>query len=107
MIEAMLLARPALVCDVGGCAEFIRDGVEGFLAPSATPDHLAAAMDRAWTTRPTWPTLGAAARTRAQTLLGPDPARDFLNLLLSAPTAAHHPLTPPPPHPLTPTPPTP
>jgi len=84
MVEAMTLGRPCVVCHIGGCAEFVRDGVEGFIAPRPMLEDVAAALERAWAVRDRWPQLGQAGRARAIELLGPDPAKDFLDVLVSA-----------------------
>jgi L-malate glycosyltransferase len=83
MVEAMLLARPCLVTDVGGCADWVTDGEHGFLAPP-TVAGIAAALDRAWTAKGRWPQLASAARARAESLHDPDPGRTLLGLLMSA-----------------------
>ena len=36
VVEAMLCGRPCIVTDVGGNAELIRDGINGFLAKAPT-----------------------------------------------------------------------
>lgn len=83
MLEAMLLGRPVLVTNVGGCAGWVDDGVEGFIAPAATREHVAAAMERFWKARGRWQSMGVAARERADRQLGPDPGADLMDLLLS------------------------
>lgn len=87
MMEAMILGRPCLVCDIGGCADWITDGVEGVMAGTNTPgrpEAVAGAMERLWNARDRWPEMGRAGRERALRQLGPDPGRDLLNLLLQA-----------------------
>jgi glycosyltransferase involved in cell wall biosynthesis len=76
--EAMLCGRPALATDVGGAAEWIRDGVTGFLCPSATVSALASALRTAWSVRSNWQAMGAAAALAAAQRRRPD---DFLALL--------------------------
>ena len=83
LVEAMLLGRPAVVTDVGGCADWITNGTSGFLAEPHTPS-VAAALDRLWNAQPHWPALGAAARAAARDLYDPDPGLTLLNLLLNA-----------------------
>jgi glycosyltransferase involved in cell wall biosynthesis len=46
LIEAMALGKPAVVTDVGGLAEVVTDGVEGFRVPSDDPQALAEAIER-------------------------------------------------------------
>lgn len=84
MQEAMILGRPCLVCDVGGCAGWVTDGVEGVIAPECTSELVGAAMERLWNAREHWPAMGLAARERAVRQLGPDPAGALLDLLESA-----------------------
>lgn len=83
MVEAMILARPCLVTDVGGCADWVTDGENGFLAP-ATVEGLAAALDRARGARERWPELARAARATAERLHDPEPGRTLLGLVESA-----------------------
>jgi glycosyltransferase involved in cell wall biosynthesis len=87
MMEAMLLGRPVLVCNVGGCASWVDDGIEGVIAPSATPEEVQKALDRLWMRHPEWPVMGEHARERAKRQLGPDPEREMLNVLLEAAAA--------------------
>jgi glycosyltransferase involved in cell wall biosynthesis len=46
LIEAMALGKPAVVTDVGGLAEVVTDGVEGFRVPSHDPHALAERIER-------------------------------------------------------------
>jgi glycosyltransferase involved in cell wall biosynthesis len=46
LIEALALGKPAVVTDVGGLAEVVTDGVEGFRVPSDDPQALAEALER-------------------------------------------------------------
>ena len=51
LVEAMLCGRPCIATDVGGNAELIRDGLNGFLAKAPTVELLDEAMNRAWENR--------------------------------------------------------
>jgi L-malate glycosyltransferase len=84
MVEAMLLGRACLATDVGGCGEWIRDGVDGVLAPGRAKDqpghdHLIEPLLRliqegtAGLAR-----LGASAAERARALQDLDPAGTLL-----------------------------
>jgi glycosyltransferase involved in cell wall biosynthesis len=46
LIEAMALGKPAVVTDVGGLAEVVTDGVEGFRVPYNDPRALAEKIER-------------------------------------------------------------
>lgn len=43
LMEAMACSRPAVVTDVGGCPELVRDGVNGYVVP---PTHARSLADR-------------------------------------------------------------
>ncbi len=83
LVEAMLLARPAIVTDVGDNAAWIREGQEGFIAKSPTADALSDALDRCWSARHNLQQLGASAATRAHQLFDPDAGRTLLTTLLA------------------------
>lgn len=82
MLEAMLLGRVCMVCNVGGCAGWVDDGVEGFIAPRPVLEDVAAAMERLWQAKGRWREMGETARRRADRQLGPDPGADLLRLLM-------------------------
>lgn len=92
MVEAMILARPCMVNAVGGCADWIHDGLDGFLSPAPTTPSVADALERLWTARDRWPAIGAAARLNAVKLMGPDPGAAFLDLVLAS-TSRGRPVT--------------
>ena len=46
VMESMSMGRPAIVTDVPGCREVVRDGVNGWLTPPRDPGALARAMER-------------------------------------------------------------
>ena len=88
MVEAMLLGRPCLVTDVGGCAEWVSEGVNGWLASRhpapPTVESIGAALDRAWAARGQWRAMGEAARRTALDLHDHDPGSTVLGLMQSA-----------------------
>jgi len=51
LVEAMLCGRPAIVTDVGGNVELVRDGVNGFVAKAPTVELLDETMNRFWDSR--------------------------------------------------------
>ena len=65
-LEAMALGRPVVLSDIGGAAEMVRPGAEGFLFPAgntaALVDRLAALRDEGLRRR-----MGAAARETLET----------------------------------------
>lgn len=68
-IEAMGAGRPVLTTATGGMPELVRDGREGWIAPSCAPLHLLQAAERALGSPPEeLARLGAAARLRVTEL---------------------------------------
>ena len=83
IVEAMFCSRPVIATDVAGNAEFLKDGVTGFLAEAATEHHLHLALDRAWASRSDWRNMGERAADSIRKLLPSDPVEDFARKLLS------------------------
>jgi glycosyltransferase involved in cell wall biosynthesis len=44
--EALMCGVPCIVCNVGGCADLVRDGVEGFVIEPRRADLIFDRMDR-------------------------------------------------------------
>ena len=65
VMEAMSMARPAVVTDVPGCREVVRDGVNGWLTPPRDPGALACAMERFVAEPALIARMGAAGREMA------------------------------------------
>lgn len=88
MVEAMLLGRPCLTTDVGGCSDWIVEGENGWLASKhpqpPTPETIGKALDRAWACRERWSEMGKAACATAEQLHDPDPGRTVLGLMEAA-----------------------
>lgn len=83
LVEAMLCARPAIVTDVGGVRELLRDKINGFLAKAPTVELLDEAMSRAWENRHRLKEMGEQAAIDVRKYVGPDPTEDFVRALLS------------------------
>lgn len=84
MVEAMLLARPCVVTDVGGCTEWVRDGQDGCVSPRADAASIAAALERLWNVRESLREMGLSARARAFSLYDPDPHGTILKHMLAS-----------------------
>lgn|SRR5487761_18637 len=78
LVEAMLCGRPAIVTDVGGSRELVRDGINGFLAKAPTVDLLDEAMNRAWENRHGLKEMGDTAATDVRKWVSADPVEDFV-----------------------------
>ena len=83
VVEAMVCGRVVVTTDVGGNAEWITDGVDGFLAGGANVHAMDAALEAAWQRRDEWTEIGQRAHLRAMELHDPKPGGTFLQLILS------------------------
>ena len=65
--EAMMRGRVVVATDVGGTAEIITDGVDGYLAEAASLSYVLKALERWWGDQDKWNDIGrnAAQRVRA------------------------------------------
>ncbi|HEV2618196.1 MAG TPA: glycosyltransferase family 4 protein [Candidatus Acidoferrales bacterium] len=94
LVEAMLCGRPAIITDVGGVRELVRDNVNGFLAKAPTVELLDEAMNRAWENRHRLKEMGEQAAIDVRKFVSPDPVEDFVRELLAlvdSPCPAEHP----------------
>jgi glycosyltransferase involved in cell wall biosynthesis len=79
LVEAMYCKRPAIVTNVGGAAELVTNGVNGFIAAHASMDSLDSAMETAWEQRHRWRDLGIAAAATLRSAYPEDPVAYFNN----------------------------
>jgi glycosyltransferase involved in cell wall biosynthesis len=61
VVEAMAMGRPVAVSRLGDMPAWIRPGENGWVAPAATPDAIAATLEEVWASRPEWASLGERA----------------------------------------------
>lgn len=83
IIEAMFCGRPVITTDVAGNAEYLRDGITGFVAESPTVGSLDRTLDRAWLRRDDWKQIGDQARLDLLDAIPADPIGVFADNLLS------------------------
>lgn len=83
LVEAMLCGRPAIVTDVAGARELVRDNVNGFLAKAPTVELLDEAMNRAWENRHRLKEMGEQAAIDVRKFVSPDPVEDFVRELIT------------------------
>jgi len=81
LVEAMLCGRPAIITDVAGARELVRDGVNGFLAKAPTVELLDEAMNRAWENRHRLKEMGEQAAADVRKFVSADPVEDFVREL--------------------------
>ena len=87
LVEAMMCGRPAVVTRVGGNAEVVEDGVNGFLA-APDEDSIDAALEEVWARRGELRAMGELAAQRIRELVPAKPAEEFADLLLDLVRAA-------------------
>ena len=84
MVEAMICGRPVVVTDVGGISEWVRDGVDGYIAPDATADAFSQTLARAFRDRMDWTAMGYRAHGHAMARVPDNAGKDLLDQVLSA-----------------------
>lgn len=82
IVEAMLCGRPVITTDIAGNAEYLEEGVTGFIAQAPTVGLLDDAMERAWARRNDWKSIGLAARESIVAKLPKDPIQVFADKLM-------------------------
>jgi L-malate glycosyltransferase len=88
LVEAMTCGRPAVVSDVGGNAEWIEEGMSGWIAEAPTVHSFGSALERAWSDRNAWERIGRVAHDAATARGDPAPGAALLALLTDAVRAA-------------------
>ena len=81
MLEAMAFGRPVLRTAYGGAAEWIEDGVNGYLCPAAEVNLLYHTLLRALAERSRWEEMGLRAHDKVRRELSRNPAGIFLRSL--------------------------
>jgi L-malate glycosyltransferase len=83
LVEAMLCARPSLVTDVGGNAEWANHEA-GFIAEAASVRSLRKTLEEVWNSRDNLEVLGRTAYTQAIVRVDRDPGSTVLAHLVEA-----------------------
>ena len=81
LVEAMLCGRPSVVNDVGGVREWTSEPETGFISDGTDIESFVAALERAWSARAEWVSIGERARERALQMIDPDPGGTVLKIL--------------------------
>jgi glycosyltransferase involved in cell wall biosynthesis len=81
MVEAMLCGRPAIVSDVGGVTDWITEPETGFVSPGLNIPSFQAALQRAWSARSEWASIGLRAHDFAQKRIDPNPGSTVLKYM--------------------------
>lgn len=81
LVEAMLCKRFAIITNVSGNKELIRDNLTGFIAAAPRLEYIDEAMERAWHIRENWQKIGKEARQELIKSIPENPALVFANKL--------------------------
>lgn len=77
LVEAMLCNRTGIVTNVSGNPEVITDNETGFLARAALPEFVDEAMERAWSRKQEWKSIGIKAGEQIRKIIHEDPVSVF------------------------------
>jgi glycosyltransferase involved in cell wall biosynthesis len=61
VVEAMAVARPCVVSNVGDMPVWIEDGISGFICPVVTPEGIDETLERCWQQKNNWEAMGKNA----------------------------------------------
>lgn len=87
-LEAMAMGRPVVLSRVGGAAEMVTPGVEGYLYTSGHPEELAVAVDQTLADDAKRKAIGENARQRVEQQFSWDRmVKDYENVIGVGPTA--------------------
>ncbi len=81
LVEAMLCKRFAIITDVSGNKELVKDNQTGFIATAPRPEYIDEALERAWKVRENWKSIGEQARQELIKNIPENPALVFANKL--------------------------
>jgi len=91
LLEAMVCWRPAIVTAVGRANELVDDGETGFVAEAPVPDLVDRALERAWSRRAEWRSMGRLAGRRIRERCSMHPASDLADEIELQVAAARQP----------------
>jgi L-malate glycosyltransferase len=83
LLEAMSCGRPAIVTDVGDNTKWIKNGVNGYVVPSATANSLNEILEKAWAERENWERMGKWSGEEMQKRFIEDPEQVVLSQILN------------------------
>ena len=83
VIEAMLCNRVSISTDIGRNRELIDEGETGFLADGAIIGLMDEALERAWSERENWRSMGQVAGQHIRQRYPRDPIQEFANCITS------------------------
>ena len=61
VMEALAMARPVIVSDVGDMPEWVSEGVNGWISRDASVEAIDQTLEKAWQKRESWPRMGEAS----------------------------------------------
>jgi L-malate glycosyltransferase len=83
LLEAMACGRTAVVTDVGGCGEFIEDGVNGFLIKAPTVNLIEIALEKMFAHKSHIESMGDLCLSKIQDVIKDKPEHMLYNILVN------------------------
>lgn len=83
VVECMLCARPIIATAVAG-SEVIDDNQSGFIAVTPCVSSFSEALERAWSRKSDWQSIGALASVSIRRIVNADPIGEFVDVLNKA-----------------------
>ncbi len=81
LVEALTSGRCAIVTDIGGNTELVKDGSSGFVALKVTEESIDATIERAWERKDQWEQLGLNAREKTLNWIDYNPGKTLLDII--------------------------
>jgi glycosyltransferase involved in cell wall biosynthesis len=78
VIEAMAMAKPLVISDVGDMPLWVKENKNGWISPKVTKTHIGQTMDKAWENRSEWEEMGKASFEIFKKQFPQDPVAYFL-----------------------------
>lgn len=79
LYDAAICGKPAVVSDVGGNAEFVVDGLNGFVADASSVKSFGNAIEKLWQSKNQIKEFGMNAREKALSVLDLSPSKTIIN----------------------------
>lgn len=84
VVEAMAMARPLVVSNVGDMPQWVEEGHNGWIAKDASVAEIGAALEKAWQQKEHWPQAGIESFHRFREKFPPSAEDLFLQQLVQA-----------------------
>ena len=78
LYDAAICSRPSVVSDVGGNAEFVENGFNGYVAEAPSVKSFGASMEKLWQSKNEMEEFGKNARKKALSILDLSPEKTII-----------------------------